>query len=199
MADCIECGHVLTVAKGLCRNCYMRQARRKTPRLTEEALLKTKAEWEPKIRAGIGAATDRGCREWTGTRTKQGYGMVSIGMHSYPAHRLVYLLEKGLPDGPVLRHQCDNPACCNPGHLLPGTYAENMRDARERGRISDGGKGRPKPASGNYKRVYSTPWGEFASAPKAAAACPVRIHHRALARRYLAGTLADWYAAQLSG
>lgn len=37
-------------------------------------------------------------------------------------------------DGEVVRHSCDVKACVRPDHLLIGTHADNMRDARERRR-----------------------------------------------------------------
>jgi hypothetical protein len=47
-------------------------------------------------------------------------------------HRLAFFMAYGY--WPVVcRHTCDNPPCCNPGHLLDGTQADNLADARERG------------------------------------------------------------------
>lgn len=51
-------------------------------------------------------------------------------------HRLVFMWWKGeIPQGYLIRHSCDNPACCNPDHLLLGTHADNMRDKAVRGRV----------------------------------------------------------------
>lgn len=51
------------------------------------------------------------------------------------AYRLVYTLMYGaIPDGQVVRHKCDNSACCNPYHLELGSHQENMDDMKERQR-----------------------------------------------------------------
>ena len=40
-----------------------------------------------------------------------------------------------LPDGAVLMHTCDNPACCNPHHLEVATQArDNLADMAAKGR-----------------------------------------------------------------
>lgn len=43
-------------------------------------------------------------------------------------------------------HHCDNKLCCNPGHLYAGTHAQNMHDAKVRGRMPDQ-KGSRNPGS----------------------------------------------------
>lgn len=80
------------------------------------------------------------CWEWATTgRNRQGYGQLKINGRQHSAHRLSFLLHYGpIHRGLVVRHTCDNPACVRPDHLIPGTYADNMRDAVERGRIARG-------------------------------------------------------------
>jgi hypothetical protein len=39
-----------------------------------------------------------------------------------------------IPKGMVIRHKCDNPACCNIEHLEIGTPLDNVNDMIERGR-----------------------------------------------------------------
>lgn len=78
-----------------------------------------------------------GCWEWTAYKTRLGYGKIALPGDSGSAlsHRIVYELEVGaIPDGFVVMHVCDNPSCCNPAHLRPGTQAENLEDMRSKGR-----------------------------------------------------------------
>lgn len=80
-----------------------------------------------------------GCLEWTGPKNARGYGRFDLFLDGKrvkaTAHRLAYFLATGVDPGPwLVRHTCDNPACCEPQHLLLGTQTDNMADARARGR-----------------------------------------------------------------
>lgn len=37
----------------------------------------------------------------------------------------------------VIMHKCDNPACCNPDHLVAGSQKDNLDDMRSKGREGD--------------------------------------------------------------
>lgn len=37
----------------------------------------------------------------------------------------------------VVRHECDNPRCINPQHLVGGTQVDNMQDCKTRQRLGD--------------------------------------------------------------
>ncbi|WP_078462271.1 HNH endonuclease signature motif containing protein [Sphingomonas sp. NIC1] len=51
------------------------------------------------------------------------------------AHRIAWAIHHDREPAPLLvRHACDNPACCNPAHLLLGTHQDNMDDKTARGR-----------------------------------------------------------------
>lgn len=42
-------------------------------------------------------------------------------------HRFVYETLVGpIPDGMVLHHECETPACCNPAHLTPMTNGDHI-------------------------------------------------------------------------
>lgn len=84
---------------------------------------------------------ENGCWEWTGYRNLQGYGQAlrrdeKTGKYRpHQVHRLAYEHHFGaIPDGHVVMHKCDNPACINPAHLTTGTQADNMRDMAVKGR-----------------------------------------------------------------
>jgi hypothetical protein len=68
-------------------------------------------------------------------RDKNGYSRLVIQGRTYKLHRLAYEHLVGpIPDGLLILHTCDNPPCCNPAHLYPGTPAQNMLDKKNRGR-----------------------------------------------------------------
>ena len=86
------------------------------------------------------AATVRGCLLWIPkARNNKGYGLFqgAVGYlgFSFLAHRVAWALHHETEPGKqVIRHRCDNPACCNPEHLIAGTHSDNMLDAVSRGR-----------------------------------------------------------------
>jgi hypothetical protein len=80
------------------------------------------------------------CWTWTGSRFPDGYGQVHHDGSSHGAHRIAWALanQACLLPGYVVRHDCDNPPCCNPDHLRPGTVADNAADMVSRGRSTRG-------------------------------------------------------------
>jgi hypothetical protein len=89
-----------------------------------------------KVRRG----NDDECWPWQGSlAVNGGYGLFDRRRDgerlSVRAHRLAYELLVGqIPDGAMLRHDCDNPPCVNPKHLTPGTAKDNSQDMVARGR-----------------------------------------------------------------
>lgn len=79
---------------------------------------------------------ETGCWNWTGAKTRDGYGNLKRGGKSFSAHRYVFEKLVGpIPKGTCVLHSCDNPACCNPDHLRTGSAKDNIRDAINRGRF----------------------------------------------------------------
>lgn len=75
------------------------------------------------------------CWEWTGTRLRSGYGVLSVQGAKLRAPRVSYELALGpIPDGLWVLHRCDNPPCVNPLHLFLGSHADNMADMTAKGR-----------------------------------------------------------------
>lgn len=79
----------------------------------------------------------KGCWLWQGAT----FGSRNYGAFNWAdkrpgyAHRFSYELHFGpIPDGRVVMHTCDTPACVRPDHLRLGSQRQNIRDAVEKGR-----------------------------------------------------------------
>lgn len=89
----------------------------------------------PRIRMG----DENECWPWTGGLA-MGYGAGTFQKKRYKVSRFMLARKIGRPltDSEQALHRCDNPACCNPAHLFPGTGADNMRDKVAKGRQRNG-------------------------------------------------------------
>jgi hypothetical protein len=83
-----------------------------------------------------------GCLNFSGGKVGIGYGRLRIGRRQHLAHRHAYELKFGpIPDGLLVCHTCDNPACCNTDHLFLGSQTDNMSDRMKKGRYGTAARG----------------------------------------------------------
>lgn len=79
-----------------------------------------------KVRIG----TSVECWPWTAGKTKFGHGIFSIRHKWIIAHRVSFFIKNGyLPnilESRMVMHDCENPECQNPNHLLDGTNKQNQ-------------------------------------------------------------------------
>ena len=103
--------------------------------------------------------TPAGCLIWTGAVSGAGHGRFWIGSQDgndrvIIAHRFGYALAHGAGGlTQAIQHQCDEPLCQNPNHLVAGTIAQNTRAwARQHARCSD-----PAPSCAGRRRSAPDP------------------------------------------
>ena len=101
----------------------------------------TSASFKDRFWANVAGGEPEDCWPWLRAQRK-GYGSVKAALgdlgldrrRNLYAHRVVYYLTHGVWPEPLARHTCDNPICCNPAHIVDGTWGQNMQDKMVRGR-----------------------------------------------------------------
>jgi hypothetical protein len=84
----------------------------------------------------LGTTVDKSeCIIWQGAKNGTGY---PIKWHNGKArlyNRVLWAERNGpIPKGRCICHKCDTPSCINLDHLFLGSYADNLKDCRLKGR-----------------------------------------------------------------
>lgn len=83
----------------------------------------------------VNKGDENACWEWKASKTPLGYGRTTYQKRQSYAHRMAYIYTYSeIPDGLLVCHTCDNPACCNPKHLFLGSHKDNTQDMIKKGR-----------------------------------------------------------------
>lgn len=89
-----------------------------------------------RVRFNASIVKSEGCWTWVGYINKGGYGKIYFRDKLESAHRISFMLDRGLEDLPksCVLHSCDNTKCVRPDHLFSGTQLDNIDDMNRKGR-----------------------------------------------------------------
>jgi hypothetical protein len=92
---------------------------------------------EDRFRTKVQVGPD--CWLWTAGRDRDGYGQFWLRGRVESAHRAAWEFRFGsIPEGKMVLHRCDTPACVRPEHLFLGDAKANHEDMVMKGRRADG-------------------------------------------------------------
>jgi hypothetical protein len=121
--------------RGWCTKHYQRWRKYGNPEHQVRLMTQHGATLEERVWAKVERRDPTECWPWTDTLTDDGYGRIRVGTQRIGAHRAMWTITHGeIENGLVVCHHCDNPRCCNPGHLFLGTPGDNARDKVSKGR-----------------------------------------------------------------
>lgn len=141
MAECsIETCDRPVAKRGWCNRHYQRWWKYGDPAFTHHRA--DRGEPLAKLQEWVATRDRSTCWIWP-YRKRKGYGVLTVARVTVKAHRLAYAIDHGVPLRHDGCHTCDTPACFNPDHIFDGTHAQNVADAKRKGRLALPPRSRP--------------------------------------------------------